>query len=126
MQNLYLEPLPEDCPPEESEYINETRIVFRLVRNDPPTDDDFMSQRAQRPNRRFRVSECQARGLSVHSDVNASRAIQKLPRMRMQGMKVCRVVLDSGAGRIQKTGGHYHYTWWPLANFDILGNCSMV
>ena len=42
-------------------------------------------------------------------------------------MQVCQVALDEGAGHIQKTGRDpYHFTWWPLANFDILGNCSLV
>ena len=39
------EPLPEDCPPGEAEEISVPFTVYRLVRNDPPTDDDFRSQK---------------------------------------------------------------------------------
>ena len=125
MQNSYLEPLLDDCPPEESEEIIAPRIVFRLVRNNPPTIADFRSQRAERPNREFRgISECQARGLSVHTDFRASENLLKLPQMR--GRTVCQVALDSGAGYIQQTGNNLHHcTCWPLANYDILGNCSI-
>ena len=44
----------------------------------------------------------------------------------LRRMLVCRVVLDKGAGRILKTGSEAHYTWWPLADYDILANCRMV
>ena len=57
----YREPLPEGCPPDDAEEITAPRVVYRLVRNDPPTSYDFRSQRAESPRRVFRrVSECQA------------------------------------------------------------------
>jgi hypothetical protein len=65
----YREQLPEGCPPDEAEEINTRREVFRLVRNRTPTEEDFRSQRAERPGYAFRgVTECQARGLSVHTE----------------------------------------------------------
>ena len=121
---VYREPLPDGCPPEEAEDISGLRIVFRLVRHDPPANDDFKSQRAENPNRKFR-SECHARGLSVHDDLKASEKIMKLPTQR--GKRICRVRLSSGAGRIQKTFRNpSHYTWWPFSDFDIVSNCSLV
>ena len=55
----YREPLPDDCPPDEAEEIDAPRVVYRPVRNDPSTDDDFQSQRAERPDRIFRnITEC--------------------------------------------------------------------
>ena len=63
---LYREPLPDNCPPDTAEEINAPRTVYRLVRNNPTTDDDFRFQRSEQPERIFRdVTECQARGLSV-------------------------------------------------------------
>ena len=65
----YREPLPENCPPDEAEEIAAPRLVYHLVRNNPPTDDDFQSQQAERPDRVFQdVTECQARGLSVFAN----------------------------------------------------------
>ena len=45
----YREELPAGCPPDEAEEIVEERVVFRIVRKDPPTHDDFRSQRAEQP-----------------------------------------------------------------------------
>ena len=127
MQQIFREPLTDDCPPEDADEIRESRAVFRLVSHNPPTEVDFKSQRAEHPNRTFRnVSECQVRGLSVHSDVRASENILRLPHMRRRGMMVCQVVLGAGAGYIQQTGRERsHHTWWPLAGYHILNHCSV-
>ena len=123
----FREILPEGCPPEGAEEILQARVVFRLTRTNPPTLDDFKSQRAENPNpnKNFRgVSECQARGLSVFTDFKRATQALKLPRMR--GRLVCQVQLARGAGFIMQTGRRNHYTWWPLADFDILANCSII
>ena len=100
----YREPLPEDCPPDDAEEITAHRAVYRLVRNNPPTDGDFRSQRAENPHRVFRrVTECQSRGLSVFADQRDAERQTEIPRLK--GLAVCRVDLFAGAGRIQKTGG---------------------
>ncbi len=120
----YREPVPEDCPPDDAEEVIEPLIVFRLVRNNPPTYDDFRSQRAEKPNQKFNVSECQARGLSVFLNPNEAAKCSKYRNLR--DTLVCRVILNDGAGRIQQTGRRYHCTWWPLADFDILANCQVM
>jgi len=96
-----------------------------LVTNNPLTDDDFRSQRVERPNRIFRdVTECQARGLSVFAARNVAERLSASGRLH--GLSVCRVTLAPGAGRIQPTGRRSHHTWWPLADYDILANCQVV
>lgn len=105
------------------EITGETR-VFRLVKTSPATPDDFRSQRAEKPEGVFRVSECQACGVSVFTE--REDAVQKallLPKFR--GFKVCQVRLVAGAGRLQQTFQPSHHTWWPLAAFDILAHCEM-
>lgn len=123
--NLYREILPADCPPEAAEEIVDRRIVYRLVAKDPPVAADFASWRAQNPGVPPRTaSECHARGLSVFS---RSRDVRNL--IELSGAKearVCEVALDQGAGRIQKTGGRSHYTWWPRADFAILPRCQVM
>ena len=119
----YREPLPDDCPPAAAAEITEPRIVYRLVRHNPPTDDDFRSQRAEKPYARFNTSECQARGLSVFS--RRGDAERQSTRRNLWGTMVCPVSLMPGAGRILKTGGGSHHTWWPLASYDISANCQM-
>jgi hypothetical protein len=119
----YREPLPEGCPPDAAEEIAAQREFFRLVRNNPPTLDDFRSQRGEKPDAVFQVSECQARGLSVFADRRDSERALKLPKLR--GRLSCRLLLEAGAGRIQQTGRPSHHTWWPLADFDILAHCGV-
>ena len=119
----YREPLPEGCPPAAADEIAAPREVFRLVRNNPPTVDDFKSQRAEKPAAVFQLSECQARGLSVFAERRDSERALKLPTLR--GRLICRLRLDAGAGRIQQTGRPSHHTWWPLAAFDILAHCGV-
>ena len=121
----YREPLPEDCPPDDAEEITAPRVVYRLVRSNPPTDGDFRSQRAENPDRVFRgVTECQARGVSVFADFDVAEELSTGGRLK--GTEVCRVALERGAGRILTTGRYSHCTWWPLAGYDILANCQVI
>ena len=118
-ERRYRESLPPGCPPDGAREITSSAAVFRLVRTNPPSADDFRSQRAEKPTREFHgVSECHARGLSVFSGREDSQRALKLPALR--GRLICRVQLESGAGSMQQTGRPSHHTWWPLAEFDIL------
>ena len=118
----YREPLPDGCPPDIAEEIDVPRDVFRLVRTDPPTETDFRSQREEKPDRAF-TNECQARGLSVHTERQDSENALRLPTLR--GRLVCRLRLGPGAGVILQTGRYSHHTWWPLADYDVLEQCTM-
>lgn len=120
----YREPMPEGCPPDVAEEIVEVQHVFRLVLSSPPTEADFQSQRAEKPDRNFvDVNECQASGLSVFVRRYDAERLLKMPKMR--GRKVCRVLLNTGAGYIQKTGKSSHHTWWPFADYNILAQCDV-
>lgn len=120
----FREPLPEGCPLEVAEELVEPHDVFRLVATNPPTDADFRSQRALHPTTNYSLPECQARGLSVHTELADSVRTLKLPRFR--NSKVCRVGLIPGAGYLQQTGAPSHHTWWPLAAFEILERCEVL
>lgn len=117
----YFETLPEGCPPDTAVKIDVERHVYRLVRTNPVTQNDFRSQRAEHPDKVFSVPECQARGLSVFTERGDSENARKLPVLRRR--LICRVRLTSGAGCILQTGKPSHHTWWPLADYDIVGHC---
>ena len=121
---LYRESLPDNCPPDTAAEIDATRLVYRLVRNNPPTNEDFRSQRTDKPTARFNVSECRARGLSIFADRRVAERVAKKPNLA--GSAICQVILTPGAGRIKQTGGRSHYTWWPYKDYDILANCRLV
>ena len=121
----FREPLPDGCPPEDAVEIVTPQTVFRLVRTNPPTSDDFRSQRANRPSASFGgITECVARGLSVF--VARQDATKTLQLARFRGCLVCEVQLRSGAGYIKQTGNNAsHHTWWPLAEYNILAQCTV-
>ena len=122
---VYREELPKDCPPNDSEEITVEKQVFRVVKTFPPTAEDFLSQRALKPDAIFRdVSECLARGLSVFLDRQDGEKLLKLPLFR--GRKLATVRLTPCSGRIQQTFKPSHHTWWPLADYDILAHCHEI
>ena len=119
--NPFRDELPPGCPPETAEEIINETICYRLVNNDPPTEDDFRSQRTLEPNRDFGVSECRARGLSVFMQAaDAARAAQRSRNLR--GAQLVQLTLNPGAGYIKQTGSRSHHTWWPYKAFDVLAN----
>ena len=120
----YREPLPDGCPPDKAEEIESPWVVYRLVRNSPPTGGDFRSQRAEQPTVHFNVCECRACGVSVFT--NRLDAENQRRRRKLKSRVVCRVTLTPGAGRIKKTGGTSHHTWWPYYDYDILTTCQLV
>ena len=124
---MYLEPLPVGCPPATAEEITATRQVYRLVRTNPPTGADFDSLRARNPSKRPFPEpelECRACGVSVHGSREAADKTRKLSGLGDR--LICRVQLGPCAGRIERNGSPGHYTWWPLAAFDILPRCCVV
>ena len=66
----YREPLSDNCPPNTADEITSPHIAYRLVRNIPPIDDDFRSQRAEKPTAQFNVSECRARVMPVFTNLS--------------------------------------------------------
>ena len=123
--NPFRDNLPPGCPPENGDEIISKTICYRLVNNDPPTDNDFRSQRTLEPNRDFGVSECRAKGLSVFMQAaDAARVAQRSRNLR--GAKLAQLTLNQGAGYIKQTGSRSHHTWWPYKAFDVLANCEVM
>ena len=124
---MYREQLPAGCPPSTSEEITAVRVVYRLVRGNPPTEGDFDSYRARNPRKRpfpEPERECLAHGVSVWNSPEAANEKRKLPGL--DDRLICRVQLGPGAGRIERNGAAGHCTWWPLASFRFLPRCRVV
>lgn len=112
----YHEQLPLDCPPHDAVEITEPTKLYRLVRNLPPTTEDFKSYRTLRPKDEFGGNECKASGLSVY--IRRSSAENQLRRPNFRDHHICELDLDSGAGKLQGNGGA-HRTWWPFAGYTV-------
>lgn len=119
---MFREQLPCDCPPEEAWEIVTRTIMYRLIKGDTPTTEDFHSFRKLNPNAKVKgVSECQIRGLSVYCSPSDAKRKSKY---RDEMYRICAIELDQGAGRVIKSGRN-HYTWWPRDDFEILDRCRV-
>ncbi len=118
--------LPSKCPPVDAREVASEESVFRLVRNNPPTVNDFKSQRQARPSASFSgVDECTVRGLSVYGSIGDAKEKLLLPKFR-KGYFLCRLKLNRGAGRIKQTFNYSHHTWWPYKAYNIPAVCEVV
>jgi hypothetical protein len=118
----YFETLPPQCPEPGSE--PPVGPVFRLV-NDPPSDRDFLSQRALQPQQVFNATECRARSVSVFLSVDGAKRIQLLPAHSTK--VIARINLDAQSGLLKKTGkDSSHFSWWRSAQFDHATSSSKV
>lgn len=105
---------PDNCPPDTAQPA--TGTVYYLVKNDPPTPDDFLSKRQKNPNLRFRPDEkeCQACGISVYTEIEDLLNVrQRYPDMG--NMKPAVGNLTPNLGVLQPTPSKKspsHHTLW--------------
>ena len=113
---------PEDCPPEQAFPTDGT--YYRIVKNDPPESDDFVSVYRHNQRRAENIvkagirSECETMGLSVYTDRDdAIRCALRYPRI---GDKIASLSLAPESGKVLRTGGVFksHSTWWKVESFD--------
>jgi hypothetical protein len=112
---MWLESLPEDCPPPDAVAPNDF-LCFRLAIHNPPGKEDYFSQRQIYPDKKFHVNECRARSLSVFSEKSECEKIKKLPPHREKHIVALRLFPKCGV--IKSTGKYAtHFSWWVLSEF---------
>jgi len=107
---------PEGCPPTDAQPASGE--VFRVVKVDPPTADDFLTfQELGKPDS---GKPCEAAGVSVFRDAKDARHYcAKFPHL---GELIAKGSLSSSHGAIKSTprnvGGkpNSHATWWPCTS----------
>ncbi len=118
---------PDGCPPQDAQPA--AGEVYRLVKKDPPEQEDFKSLREKKPRDDFGEQACQACGLSVfQDDQDVLRVKRRAPGM--QKRLVARGTLTPDFGQIKQTSskddGASHHTWWvptkvqPLKVFHVV------
>ena len=103
MDTEFREKLPVGCPPVDARWIEKRQDFYRLVKSNPPTEDDFKSNRVKNPGKPpypDPVQECMSCGLSVFCDQGAAKRMLNLPKFR--DYLICRVPLIEGAGFLKK------------------------
>ena len=111
---------PDNCPPEEAAPAD--GIYYRIVKDDPPRLEDFVSlyhrdnARAMRVIEERKNTECETKGLSVYADADDAVSVARLfPKI---GDKIASVALTPASGKILQTGSRSHHTWWIANNFN--------
>lgn len=107
---------PPNCPPSDAE--DATGIFYRLVKNVPPLESDFLSWHEL--GKTDRGSPCERAGLSVFREMeDAQHYARAIPSI---GKHVATATLSGSDGKIKNTprhpNGQSHCTWWPYQNVD--------
>lgn len=117
----WYENLPDSCPPSDAmEPSGES--YYRIINSTQPVNSDFLSYRALNPDKKVFVSECQAKAISLFTDVESCRVISKLPKFKGKNIYIGELVLTKSDGLIAHTpnkNSTNHYSWWRSKEFDI-------
>lgn len=112
----WVEKLPIDCPPEDA-ISPEGLDLFRLVKSNPPTIEDFFPNPQNWPNKKFKMSECIAKSVSLFTRIDRLIDLKKLPRHRDK--LIAKVILYHKDGLIKQTFSDVnHHSWWRTTEFN--------
>lgn len=111
LPDSYEDYLPLGCPPDSAQKIQ--KVVYRLVRNDPPTAHDFRT--AHELNNHKDKDPCQRCSLSVSGSLDASKELRRfVPAFKDR--KISSGVITPLVGVIMDTSEKVqddHWSWWP-------------
>jgi len=120
---------PDGCPPETAEPTSGR--VYRWVKTNPPTSEDFKSHYELGKPRRRNTNPCQYVGLSVYRSVEVAvdRLVslkERLPNLDF-GDHIAEGDLTEDHGKIEQSGrDSEHHTWWPFLGVDHLSLFRVV
>jgi hypothetical protein len=95
----------------------------------PLSDDDFKSEYDKDPLADYGDKSCEARGLSVRVELQATLKFVKNWRKRYKAAEwlLAKAEFATDNGRIAKTFSHPdHYTWWPESFDDCKKHFKLV
>jgi len=100
----WAEDLPHNCPPDAA-IAPKSETFYRLVKQFPPTEDDFYSHRKLYPRKRFNTNECRIRSLSIFKSLDECAKLLKLPLHKHK--KIVQLILPT-EGLFYKRGTIRH------------------
>lgn len=118
MKTDWFELLPEQCPPTDAKHCE--GHYYRIANGNPATYEDFFSQRKLQPDKVFKgleIDECITRAVSLFSDKGEAERRLKLPKFKKASIAL--VELEPKDGKIKKTFGIAHYSWWRTTDFNV-------
>ena len=101
--------LPEECPPPSAKELDSSLFVFRMVKTDPPTIQDFQSQWTLKPEKRQKWSQLECRFKAVSVFESRTKCEKMLKLTGFKNLMPCRLELTPGSGMIDATGSQEHF-----------------
>lgn len=119
MLNSFREALPPNCPPDDAEEVTEPLVMYRLIKGDEPSCEDFDSLYKKNPDAaKLSGDLCAAAGLSVFRTVEA---VANTNKFQKGGFSIYALHLRSGVGILKSTfKDPDHFTLWPYRDFDLM------
>lgn len=125
--NVFPDYFPKQCPPDEAE--PGVRQGYRLVRNDPPTESDFLPHVIKNPDKIYEGRNlCNACSVSLFADsADAMRARDISPHLANTKLAYGRVLPETGVVLGPSGGRSSHFDWWvyvgasPHQHFKVVG-----
>jgi hypothetical protein len=106
--------VPDGCPPPDAP--EASGDVYRLIKGDSPSPDDFLPKVLEEPDGDFTGKECMAGGLSVYRKKKDLARLLTLPTFKGKPWQVARATLSPAVGRLKPTPPrkirNSHHTWW--------------
>lgn len=112
----YRETLPPSCPPETTSAPSAI-VLWRLLKANTIACSDFDSAAFKSPSKDFE-DPCDARGISLVTDLNHCKVLSKSPRMKHFKFAVG-VTYDPNAGTWHQDS-RTHVNWWVFKGCDPL------
>jgi hypothetical protein len=101
---------PIQCPPLTA--VPTEKSVYRLVRNEPPIEDDFLSNKQEAMSGVWPGKECEACGLSVLNSYDKADKTIRTYKKKFKLHKIAKGTIAQSTGVVAKTFGSGHFTWW--------------
>ena len=114
---VWMPDMPNGVPPEEI-CVPHEHSLYRLVKNLPATEEDFLTHHELDPNREWGDLYVCSFASSMFDDLDIVKRLKKMPKLR-DSKAVARIVLNPKDGVVNQTFRKHHYSWWKTDRFDI-------
>lgn len=116
MSDSFKDDLPENCPWPGCSNPSRSYILYRLIKEDKPTEGDFKSHYQANPSKRNSYkrkdkTHCMSKGVSFHATQKASENLKRLPKFR-QHKAVIQLELNEASGVVSPVDDSKHVTCW--------------
>jgi hypothetical protein len=119
---------PACCPPDDA--IEASGAAYRITKNDPPTDDDFLSHHERglpSPLKQTRAQECRRRAVSIYRTIeDAKHHTLAFPS---SGQNIAAGVLTARSGRTKLHPSDErptHTEWWCFVGIERKAGFAIV